>query len=53
MKLEITEAQLNAIKRMADDIEAMCGGYDDEVEMNFQKNLRLVDRFLKKNNLSR
>lgn len=49
MKLDVTPAQLEAIKRLADDVDSMigCGEYgSDEAWRN---NVRLVDRMLEKN----
>lgn len=51
MKLEITKAQLTAIVSITDDISAMIGcGENDAV---WEKNVKLVDRFLAKNGLKR
>ncbi len=48
MKIEITKAQLQAIKNMKDDIEAMIGcGEDDDIQ--WKKNIRIVNSMLKKN----
>jgi len=51
MKIEITEAQLKAIKTMTDFISAMHGGCDTETDNQIKHNVRLVDRMLGKNNL--
>ncbi|EOC0011699.1 hypothetical protein ACI0X9_003386 [Cronobacter turicensis] len=53
MKLHVTQAQLEAIKRIADDIDSMigCGEYDSDKA--WQRNVNLIDRMLAKNGLSR
>lgn len=47
MKIEVTEAQLEAIKNLTNDIIAMigCGEYDKE----WKHNINLIDRMLVKN----
>lgn len=53
-KIEITDAQLEAIKRMADTLKAMVGCADEEstFDKEVTHDVRLVDRMLEKNNLS-
>ena len=57
MKLDVTPAQLEAIKQMASNVEATLGclGDDGENEFDIQaiKQLRLIDRMLEKNNTPR
>lgn len=50
-KIEITEAQLEAIRRMADTLSAMRGVSDGDFDKHAIHDIRLVDRMLKKNNL--
>lgn len=54
MKIEITEAQLEAIKRMADTLSAMIGVCDSESDFDKEvtHSVRLIDRMLEKNNLA-
>ena len=49
MKIEITEAQLEAIKTITNDISAMVGCSEDD--KCWKKCVRLIDNMLKKNNL--
>ena len=49
MKIEITEAQLEAIKTITNDISAMVGCSEDD--KCWKKRVRLTDNMLKKNNL--
>jgi hypothetical protein len=51
VKIEITKAQLEAIKLLADDTSAMCGvaGPTDD---SWRKAIRLIDRMLAKNKLA-
>jgi len=44
IKLEVTEAQLTAIVNMTNDISAMIGCGESDIE--WKKNVRLVDRIL-------
>ncbi len=53
MKVEITKAQLEAIKNMTDDYQSMIENLDRESFNVSKKNIVLVDRFLKKNNTNR
>lgn len=51
IKLEITEAQLNAIIEIASDVSAMLGcGDDDKIWI---KHLKLIDRMLNRNGYKR
>ena len=49
MKLEVTPAQLEAIKRLTDDCASMVGCGEDESDKAWSKNIDLIDRMLKKN----
>lgn len=52
MKVEITEAQLNAVCNAADTLSGMIGvgsEFDDEAKHT----IKMIDRFLKKNGLKR
>ncbi|KIO75594.1 hypothetical protein TH53_19850 [Pedobacter lusitanus] len=56
MKVEITMAQLQSIKKMKDDIEAMLGGggdVDDPIngdpDKHWIRHIRNINNFLKKN----
>lgn len=49
MKIEITEAQLQAIKNLADDMRAMIGCSDSDKE--WKHNVKLIDKMLEKNKL--
>ncbi len=49
MKIEITKAQLEAVIAVRDDIHAMIGCGEDDRQ--WEKNVKLIDRMLKKNNL--
>ena len=49
MKVEITKAQIEAIKSMTDDISSMAG--QTVCDDRWFRYVRLVDRFLNKNNL--
>jgi len=49
MKIEITEAQLEAIKSLTDYISAMIGCGDNDEE--WKNNVMLVDKMLSKNDL--
>ena len=51
MKIEITSAQLEAIKNMSDDVSGMIGGGDSQVNKNWNHYVRIIDRMLEKNNL--
>lgn len=51
MKIEITKAQLEAIKNMADDMSAMVGcGDNDKIWIKYIKH---VDKMLKNNGLEK
>lgn len=53
MKLDVTPAQLEAIKRMVDDVDAMIGCGDSASDGAWERNVNLIDKMLKKNGLSR
>ncbi|HCL5581002.1 TPA: hypothetical protein N2N40_002430 [Citrobacter freundii] len=49
MKIEVTPAQLEAIKKLTDDCASMigCGEYDSD--RIWSRHIRLIDRMLAKN----
>jgi hypothetical protein len=49
IKLEVTEAQLKAIKDMANDMGAMIGCSDND--KYWKHNIKMIDAMLKKNKL--
>ncbi|HHA2202593.1 TPA: hypothetical protein ACOEAW_001615 [Enterobacter hormaechei subsp. xiangfangensis] len=49
MKLDVTPAQLEAIKRLTDDCASMVGCGEEESDNAWSKNIDLIDRMLKKN----
>ncbi len=49
MKLEVTKAQLEAIKSLTDDCAGMIGGGCEEADRIWSKHIRLIDRMLRKN----
>lgn len=49
MKLDVTPAQLEAIKKLTDDCCSMIGGGDEETDALWSKYIDLIDRMLKKN----
>lgn len=49
MKLDVTPAQLEAIKRLTDDCASMVGCGEEESGKAWSKNIDLIDRMLKKN----
>lgn len=49
MKLDVTPAQLEAIKRLTDDCASMIGCGNEESDKAWSRNVDLVDRMLKKN----
>lgn len=51
MIVKITKAQMEAIKDAADTLSAMIGG--SHVDKEFNKIVRRIDAFLKKNNEKR
>jgi len=48
-KLDFTPAQLEAIKRMTDDMASMIGCGEDKSDEIWRKNVKLIDRMLEKN----
>ncbi|EPN1620225.1 hypothetical protein ACTV1I_002547 [Cronobacter dublinensis] len=53
MKLDVTPAQLEAIKRIADDVDAMIGCGEAASDKAWSRSVNLIDRMLAKNGLSR
>lgn len=53
IKLEMTEAQFNAIISMTDTTSALIGGGDEEFDKECTKNVKLVDKMLKRNGYKR
>lgn len=53
MKLQFTEAQLNALMALVDDVEGMIGGGDAGTDAIWSRHVDALDRMLKKNGLSR
>ncbi len=51
MKVDITPAQLKAIKDMTDDLDAQLGNFDDEPHAIAKHQIKMVDAFLKRNGL--
>ena len=51
MKIEVTKAQLEAIKNLADDISGMLGQGDPWPDRAWIKHIEDIDRMLKMNNL--
>ncbi|HDW0515903.1 TPA: hypothetical protein RKZ19_002961 [Enterobacter asburiae] len=49
MKLDVTPAQLEAIKRLTDDCASMVGCGEEESDKAWSRNISLIDRMLKKN----
>ncbi|MBF9845973.1 hypothetical protein I4P56_09100 [Enterobacter hormaechei] len=49
MKLDVTPAQLEAIKRLTDDCASMVGCGEEESDKAWSRNIALIDRMLKKN----
>ena len=49
MKVEITKAQIEAMRGLADDCSATIG--QTECDERWTRFIRLIDRFLAKNNL--
>ncbi|ELR7052261.1 hypothetical protein QRK99_001131 [Escherichia coli] len=49
MKLDVTPAQLEAIKRLTDDCASMVGCGEAESDKAWSRNIVLIDRMLKKN----
>lgn len=53
MKLEVTPAQLEAIKNLTDDCDSMCGGGELESDKEWRDYIAKIDRMLHKNGHSR
>lgn len=53
MKIDVTPAQLEAIKRLADDCASMIGCGNYEADKVWSRNVELIDRMLESNGLSR
>lgn len=51
MKLDVTPAQLKAIKDMADYFSSAIGGVDEESAIEFDRYVKRVDSMLLRNNL--
>ncbi|WP_105604144.1 hypothetical protein [Cronobacter sakazakii] len=51
--MPLTHAQLEAIKRMVDDVDAMIGCGDSASDGAWERNVNLIEKMLKKNGLSR
>ena len=49
MKIDVTPAQLEAIKRLVDDCDAMIGCGNEEEDAAWINNVKLIDRMLEKN----
>lgn len=49
VKLDVTPPQMEAIKRMADDVASMIGCGEYGSDETWRKNVKLVDRMLEKN----
>lgn len=49
MKLDVTPAQLEAIKRLTDDCASMIGCGNEDADKAWARNVGLIDRMLKKN----
>jgi len=53
LKIEITKAQLEAIKNLTDDVDSMIGTAPGENGELWIKYVRLIDRMLAKNGMRR
>lgn len=53
MKINVTPAQLEAIKRLADDCASMIGCGNYEADNAWLRNVKLIDRMLESNGHSR
>ncbi len=51
MKVDITPAQLKAIKDMTDDLDSQRDSFDDEPHTIAKHQIKMVDAFLKRNDL--
>lgn len=52
-KFKITNSQLSHIIAMADDMEAMIGGADEQADKDWQSHVDSVDRMLTANGYAR
>lgn len=53
MKINVTPAQLEAIKRLTDDCDSMIGCGNYEADKAWSRNVKLIDRMLKNNGHTR
>ncbi|SAP76385.1 Uncharacterised protein [Raoultella planticola] len=53
MKINVTPAQLEAIKRLTDDCASMIGCGNYEADKAWYRNVKLIDRMLESNGHSR
>ncbi|WP_316515332.1 hypothetical protein [Klebsiella aerogenes] len=53
MKIDVTPAQLEAIKRLTDDCDSMIGCGNDDADKAWARNVKLIDRMLANNGFSR
>ncbi|EMM5376466.1 Uncharacterised protein [Klebsiella pneumoniae] len=53
MKINVTPAQLEAIKQLTDDCDSMIGSGDNEVDKVWSRHIKLIDRMLESNGHSR
>lgn len=53
MKINVTPAQLEAIKRLADDCASMIGCGNYEADKAWSRKVKLIDRMLESNGHSR
>ena len=51
MKIEVTKAQLEAIKDLTNDCSAMVGGGDEKTDKLWKHRIMMIDKMLTKNNL--
>lgn len=51
MKLDVTPAQLENMKRLVDDVDAMIGGGDAAGDLLWARYVKSFDRLLKRNGL--
>lgn len=53
MKLNVTPAQLEAIKRLTDDCDSMLGCGNEDADKAWERNIKLIDRMLENNGHTR